>query len=109
MDPAVRKKQLKAARITKDRIVKRYKLRIEKVVRNGPRFYVAKCWMNHLPVVYKTCLYVNRIDPRTNNGIRREVITLNQFHNNKKTLFSAATPKIYRSNFKGRTWYIREY
>ncbi len=109
MDPAVRKKQLSAAKKNKDRIVKRYKLRIAKVNRNGPRFYVAKCWMNHLSVVFKTCLYVNRIDPRTNNGIRREIITLNHFHEHKQTSFHQATPKIHHSNFKGRAWYIREY
>ncbi len=109
MDPIVRKKQLKAAHEQREMVIKKYRLRLEKVHRNGPRFYVAKCWLGHQPVIFKICLYARQIDPRTNNGMKREVITLNHFHAGRRRLFRLASPQVYYHNLIGRTWYIREY
>ncbi|MDP3964436.1 MAG: phosphotransferase [bacterium] len=109
MQPAVRKKQLELARRHKAELIQHYGLRVKKILRNGPRFFVAECDMKHLPVVFKMCLYTKNIDPRTNHGIRREALTLKHFHKNGPTLFRKSTPKVYASGENPRSWYIREY
>jgi hypothetical protein len=109
MFTALKKARILAARVEIRRVIKRYKLEVVSVERNGPRFYVARCRHQDKLVVFKICLFTDRVDPRTNAGLRRETITLNYFHSLRNKFFAESTPGVLYSQSTGRTWYIREY
>ncbi|MBU0707718.1 aminoglycoside phosphotransferase family protein [Patescibacteria group bacterium] len=109
MESKEKKDRLLAAKKTQNDIIKKYNLKLLKIIRNGPRFFVAKCQKGQHTVIFKICLYTDKVDPRTNHGIKREALTLKFFHTHPPELFRQATPKILEHNFAGRTWYIREY
>ncbi|MDD5567121.1 MAG: phosphotransferase [Patescibacteria group bacterium] len=109
MDLAVKKQQLSLARSSRIKLLAKYKLRLIKVHRNGPRFYVAHCWLGKRPVIFKMCLFAHSLDPRTNEGLKREAVTLKYFHTHKLGLLGQTTPDVAFYGASGRTWYIREH
>lgn len=102
-------KQKKAAREQIKKILSSHNLKIEKVTRQWPRFFVAICAKNNKRYVFKTCLFARSIDRDTNIKFLREIMFLNWLSKTKLHFLRAATTKIHCFGLSPRAWYIRDY
>lgn len=104
-------KQKKGAKQHIKRILALHNLKIEKVTRNGPRFFVAICQRGKERFIFKTCIYTKSFDHLTNSKFAKEVLFLFFLKDQDKKyhFLNQSTPTIYDGSIRGRTWYLREY
>ena len=104
-------KQKKGAKEHTKRILAAHNLKIEKVTRDGPRFFVAICKKGKERFIFKTCIYTKTFDHLTNSKFAKEVLFLFFLKDQdaKYHFLNQSTPKIFDGNTYGRTWYLREY
>lgn len=90
-------------------VLESHHLKLKRVIKNGPRYFIAECTKNSKKYVFKTCLYTKSFDPSTNSKFIREVLLLKYITESKRKFLRQAIPKIYNYDTKKRIWYIREY
>ncbi|MFC1688004.1 phosphotransferase [Patescibacteria group bacterium] len=101
--------RLKAAREYINTIIKQEGLTVQKVLRNGPRYYVAIVSKNGIKALLKSCLFTSSVDFLTNEKFSREILFLRFLQKSKHTMVRNVAPHIYASGLTPRAWYLREY
>lgn len=89
-------------------------LRLSKILRFGPRFFIALCQKKKLKCVLKINLYERNINQDTkthNEHLAREAFFLKCVQQQKNFSFlKKSVPKIYDSDLTGQqTWYLKDY
>lgn len=90
-------------------VLESHHLKLKRVTKNGPRYFIVECTKNSKKYVFKTCLYAKSFDPSTNSKFIREVLLLKYITGSKKKFLRQAIPEIYKYNTRKRIWSIREY
>lgn len=86
-----------------------YKLRITRVDRNGPRFFVAAVTQGQRRLLFKTCVQVATKDRWSNLKFSREVRWLTYVANSHHRAIKQLVPGIVAGGSAPRAWYLREY
>lgn len=86
-----------------------HRLKLKRVIKNGPRYFILECAKNSKKYVFKTCLYTKSFDPSTNSKFIREVLLLKYITESKRKFLRQAIPEIYDYNTRKRIWCIRKY
>lgn len=108
-NPQLQAIRLKAARQYIKSVIRQESLKIKKVLRNGPRYYVATVSTKGTSALFKCCLYTSSVDFLTNEKFSREILFLRFLQKSKHSLVRNAAPHIYASGVTPRAWYLREY
>lgn len=102
--------RLAAAKRFIDTIVRDQHLSITKVIKRGPRFFVAEGICRHGLALLKICLFTRKDDNLTNEKFSREVLFLQYLQSSRvHRRLAAMTPHLIASGTAPRAWYLREY
>lgn len=107
MNHIVSKKNRAEATRLKTELVALHQLTHEKVLRDGPRFFVGSFRRRQLPVILKICLNPFSIDRHTNGGLQREILALDYLARKQAQFSQTYFLPLYAYGIQGRAWYLR--
>lgn len=102
-------KFLKASRRFIKNLIISKRLSIKRIIKNGPRYFVAEITYKKKRALFKVCLYTPSTDFLTNEKFSREILFLRFISQSSHTAIRRAVPALYASGVAPRAWYIREY
>ncbi len=107
--PALRKKRLAEAQRVIEGIIAREHVRVQDIMRNGPRYYIAWGTRGAQRVVFKICLFTDTVDHLTNEKFSREILFLHFLATSHHATVRAGAPRLMNHGIRPRAWYVREF